>query len=70
MNRRLRQKGGKLDTSKFNPLSAEERHIIESKGTERPFTGEYDDFYETGTYTCRWCNAELYSSVNKFDRSE
>ena len=51
MNRRLRQKGGKLDTSKFNPLSAEERHIIESKGTERPFTGEYDDFYETGTYT-------------------
>ena len=67
MNRRLRQKGGKLDTSKFNPLSAEERYIIESKGTERPFTGEYDDFYETGTYTCRRCNAELYSSVNKFD---
>ena len=53
--------------SKFNPLSAEERHIIESKGTERPFTGEYDDFYETGTYTCRRCNAELYKSVNKFD---
>ena len=67
MNRRLRQKGGKLDTSKFNPLSAEERYIIESKGTERPFTGEYDDFYETGTYTCRRCNAELYRSVNKFD---
>ena len=55
-----------MDTSKYNPLSAEERYIIESKGTERPFTGEYDDFYETGTYTCRRCNAELYRSVNKF----
>ena len=67
MNRRLRQKGGKLDTSKFNPLSAEERYIIESKGTERPFTGEYDDFYEPGIYVCRRCNAELYRSVDKFD---
>ena len=53
--------------SKYNPLSAEERHVIESKGTEHPFTGEYDDFYETGTYICRKCNAELYRSENKFD---
>ena len=30
----------------YNQLSAEERFVIEGKGTEQPFTGEYDDFYE------------------------
>ena len=50
-----------------NDLTAEEKHVIESKGTERPFSGEYDDFYEEGTYVCRRCNAKLYRSDNKFD---
>jgi methionine-R-sulfoxide reductase len=48
-------------------LTADERYVIESKGTERPFTGEYDNFYEAGTYICRKCNAELYRSDTKFD---
>ena len=52
---------------KYNPLTAEERYIIESKGTERPFTGEYDDFYKDGVYLCRRCDAELYNSDAKFD---
>jgi len=56
-----------LEDSKFNPLSQEERYIIEDKGTEAPFTGEYDDFYETGTYICRRCDAQLYRSKDKFD---
>ena len=56
-----------MEDSKFNPLSQEERYIIEDKGTEAPFTGEYDDFYETGTYICRRCNAQLYRSKDKFD---
>ena len=42
-----------MDTSGHNPLSPEELFVIEAKGTERPFTGEYDDFYEAGTYVCR-----------------
>ncbi len=56
-----------MTNKSYNPLSPEERHVIESKGTERPFTGEYDDFYESGTYLCRKCDAEVYRSVDKFD---
>ncbi len=52
---------------RHNELTAEERYVIEMKGTERPFSGEYDDFYEAGTYVCRRCNAELYRSGDKFD---
>ena len=53
--------------ARFNELTPEERHVIERKGTERPFSGEYDDFYQPGTYICRRCNAELYRSDDKFD---
>ena len=50
-----------------NDLTPAEKHIIEDKGTEPPFTGEYDNFYESGTYICKRCNAELYRSTDKFD---
>ena len=56
-----------MTNQNYNPLTAEERYIIEHKGTERPFTGEYDDFYESGSYMCRKCDAELYQSADKFD---
>ena len=51
---------------KYRSLNTEEQRIILQKGTERPFTGEYDNFYETGSYHCRQCDALLYQSVNKF----
>ena len=51
----------------YNQLTPQERAVIERKGTEPPFTGEYDDFYEKGVYVCRRCNAELYRSDDKFD---
>ena len=56
-----------MDSSEYNDLSAQEQFVIEHKGTEPPFTGEYDAFYETGTYICRRCNTELYTSEGKFD---
>jgi peptide-methionine (R)-S-oxide reductase len=51
----------------YNKLTPEEERVIAHKGTERPFTGEYDDFYQDGTFICRRCNAPLFSSKSKFD---
>ena len=52
---------------KWNPLTPEEEMVIVRKGTEAPFTGEYDDFYKKGTYACRRCDQPLFSSASKFD---
>ena len=51
---------------KYNELSAEEIRVIENKGTEYPFTGKYNDFYEEGVYTCKKCDTPLYESSSKF----
>ena len=53
-------------SKKYNELTPEEERIIVNKGTERPFTGEYDKHYEVGTYVCRRCNTALYKSEDKF----
>jgi methionine-R-sulfoxide reductase len=50
----------------LNKLTPEEERVIVHKGTERPFTGEYDDFFVEGTYHCRRCNTPLYTSTAKF----
>lgn len=49
------------------PLTPEEERIIVHKGTERPFTGKYEEHWEKGTYTCRRCGAALYRSETKFN---
>lgn len=51
---------------KYNPLTPEEENVIVHKGTEVPFSGEYDDFFLEGTYVCRRCGAPLYISDAKF----
>jgi len=53
----------------YNKLTPEEEDIIIHKGTERPFSGEYYKHREKGTYTCKRCNAELFTSEDKFDSS-
>ncbi len=52
--------------STFNPLTPEEERVILHKGTERPFTGEYNLKEDAGTYICRRCNTPLYRSEDKF----
>jgi len=51
---------------KYNVLTEEEKKVILYKATERPFTGEYDNFFEKGLYTCKQCNAPLFHSSAKF----
>lgn len=52
---------------KYNKLTPEEESVIVHKGTEKPFSGQYEKFWDKGTYTCKRCDAKLYSSDNKFD---
>lgn len=52
--------------TKRNPLTPDEQQVILHKATERPFTGEYDDFFEEGFYVCKQCEAPLYRSEDKF----
>ena len=51
----------------YNRLSTEEQYVILQKGTERPFTGQFTDFKQSGTFICRQCNAPLYRSEDKFE---
>lgn len=51
----------------YNKLSPQEEAVILHKATERPFTGEYVNTKEKGTYVCRQCNAPLYKSEDKFE---
>jgi methionine-R-sulfoxide reductase len=50
-----------------NKLTPEEERVIVHKGTERPFSGEYEANFKPGVYVCRRCEAPLYRSENKFD---
>ncbi len=51
----------------WRKLSRAEEAVIVHRGTERPFSGEYEDFSGRGTYSCKRCSAPLYRSDDKFD---
>jgi len=48
-------------------LTPEQYHVTRKKGTERAFTGEYNDSKDPGTYTCVCCGKPLFTSDTKFD---
>lgn len=55
------------EKSKYNPLTPEEERVILHKGTEYPFTGEYNEWKTKGTFICKQCNGPLFRSEMKFD---
>ena len=63
------QEEGRSDQKKgeYRKLTEFEEYVIVHKGTERPFTGEYEKNFEPGTYVCKRCGAALYRSSDKFD---
>lgn len=48
-------------------LTPEQYYVLREKGTERPGTGEYNNHFEKGYYTCAGCGQELFSNEQKFD---
>ena len=56
-----------MENKYFKNLTNEEREILANKGTEAPFSGEYNDHFEKGYFVCRACQNKLYESKTKFD---
>ncbi len=56
----------KMEKEWKKQLSEEEYYVLRQKGTERPFTGKYNDFYQKGNYYCAVCGELLFTSESKF----
>lgn len=56
----------KTDSEWRSVLTSEQYGVLRNKETERPHTGEYDEFFEKGTYVCAACGNLLFNSDNKF----
>jgi peptide-methionine (R)-S-oxide reductase len=56
-----------MSKNKYTHLTEAEQKVLFEKATERPFTGEYDQFFEHGIYVCRACGTPVYESKDKFD---
>jgi peptide-methionine (R)-S-oxide reductase len=57
----------RTDTEWREALSPEQYRVLRQKGTEAPFSGEYDHTFEPGSYHCAGCGAVLFESETKYD---
>ena len=57
----------KTDEQWRRELTPEQYDVLRRKGTEAPFSGEYDHVFEPGSYRCAGCGAELFASDAKYD---
>ncbi len=57
----------KSDAEWRKQLTDEQYAVARRKGTEAPFSGEYDNCKLDGTYVCVCCGAALFESGAKFD---
>jgi peptide-methionine (R)-S-oxide reductase len=62
MNRKI----SKTDAEWKEQLTEEQYRVMRRAGTEPPFSGEYDQFWETGMYHCAGCGHPLFDSTGKF----
>lgn len=63
----MKDKVIKSDAEWRQKLTVEQYHVTRQKGTERPFTGKFDKFFDKGVYRCIGCGAVLFKSETKFD---
>jgi peptide-methionine (R)-S-oxide reductase len=63
----MAEKINRSDEDWRKELSKEEFDVCRLKGTEAAFTGKYTNTKTEGTYLCRCCEEELFSSDTKFD---
>ncbi len=57
----------KTDSAWKTELTPDEYAVLREKATESPYTGEYDQLWDTGIYVCKACGLELFRSSTKFD---
>jgi peptide-methionine (R)-S-oxide reductase len=57
----------KTDAEWREELTEQQYYVMRQKGTERPFTGEYNNFKGKGKFLCAGCGAELFDSGTKYD---
>ena len=57
----------KTDAEWREQLTEEQYNVTRKKGTERPFSGKYDNFKEKGVFHCVGCGADLFVSDSKYD---
>jgi len=62
-----KEKIHKTDAEWRAQLTPEQYRVARQKGTERPFTGEYEQTWAAGKYRCIGCGQELFEADTKFD---